>query len=373
MRAIIHIGMHKTGSSSIQNTLASAPLTGPKYLLSDNPNNSSIVRHVFESPGEAKGTAAVLMRDVKDVGALRTERRKLLEQALDAVDTDFIISSERLSLVDEIAVGRMKAILDEYCDAYSVIAYVRSPRSWISSAFQQKIKGIDSMMKPFARLIKWPVYRSRFEKYDHIFGRSNVELVKFDRSALHKNDVVADFCRRVGIDDTAITPVQSNNSLSLEALALIYIKRRHAGTRDWAEHKPRQRFIDDLRRIGTEKFALSEEIITPMVEANRADLAWIDARLGETMEDGPVHVARPVASERDLVDAGVAAAPLLDTITPGLSPDDPTPEKVAAVLRDLFALYRAQEGRQTRVRRTLTPEQLERRKRRELRQRGRRA
>ena len=229
------------------------------------------------------------------------------------------------------------------------------------------------MMKPFARLIKWPVYRSRFEKYDHIFGRSNVELVKFDRSALHKNDVVADFCRRVGIDDTAITPVQSNNSLSLEALALIYIKRRHAGTRDWAEHKPRQRFIDDLRRIGTEKFALSEEIITPMVEANRADLAWIDARLGETMEDGPVHVARPVASERDLVDAGVAAAPLLDTITPGLSPDDPTPEKVAAVLRDLFALYRAQEGRQTRVRRTLTPEQLERRKRRELRQRGRRA
>ena len=47
-RAILHIGMHKTGSSSIQETLARVPLQGAVYLLPETPNHSAVLSQAFE-------------------------------------------------------------------------------------------------------------------------------------------------------------------------------------------------------------------------------------------------------------------------------------------------------------------------------------
>lgn len=255
-----------------------------------------------------------------------------------AIDVPVVFSGERLSNVSEDAAEAAAAYFQKWCREIQVIGYVRSPRSWATSAFQQNIKGAHQPV--FNNLIKWPEYRYKFEKFDRIFGRENVSLIKFDRATLNGGDVVTDFCERIGA--TTIQPedhIFENDTLSLEASALLYVKRK-VGKPTWTMPRSgpaRSALVAALKVVGTTKLVLSPALFEPLREANENDLRWMEARLGEDLgEPLTSTVTDTVGSEDALFEVAVRSAFMLDLIQEGLAPARPTVETVAAALDAFF-------------------------------------
>jgi len=187
---IIHAGMHKTGSTSIQHTFNK--LDGDRV---DIPPRRGVDCNIwfyelFVRPAEFPEIRA--QKIAKYRLFLRTLERRRSGRAL----RPLLISGEGMSYDHKRAEKGLIAMA-EYLREHSgedvrVIAYVRPPRSFMSSWFQQKSRGTirNFMIDPDARRWQtvpnayWPRYRVRFEKFDTIFGRENVTLKPFQRERL---------------------------------------------------------------------------------------------------------------------------------------------------------------------------------------------
>ena len=350
---IIHAGMHKTGSSSIQDTFAK--LDGDRV---DIPPGCEIHCSSWFS---ALFTDLVRKRGISPEEIVDT-RHRLLGQTLERRRTrqttrPLLISSERMSQYDErIKKGliAMAGYLREHSEEdVRVIAYVRPPRSFMSSMFQQRCKvGLPGNLT--APNAFWPRYRARFEEFDHIFGRENVTLKPFQRERLEGGDVVLDFAREIGValDPGEVVP-PANETMGLEAVALLYVYWQSGKRFDrskghhmlWRKHfvgcisglgsrqfvpldahnaQPGMWQFIQPRPESSRRFALADTATDPVVEAHRADLDWMEARLGVPLSEPAVPEGEGIGSEAELIAVALAARPLLE-------------DRIAQVIADLPA------------------------------------
>ena len=118
--------------------------------------------------------------------------------------------------------------------------------------------------------------------FDDVFGRANVHLWKFDPKSFVGKCVVQDFCSRLGIAFPKDRIVRVNESLSREAVALLFAYRKYGrALGSTAMNGPEnQRLVAQLRKIGGSKFRLSAEAVRPILDRNREDIEWMEKRLG---------------------------------------------------------------------------------------------
>jgi hypothetical protein len=180
-----------------------------------------------------------------------------------------------------------------------IIAYVRSPGSYISSAFQELIK---AGMSTFNLNSGHPNYRRRFENFDQIFGKKNVQLIYFNPKKLKNNDIVSDFLTQTKLSDNIDTSVRINESLSLEATALLYVFNKYTAKRLNIVEKERIRskLIEFVRHIGKKKFILKSNILKNIVENNKADIEWIEKRMEMQIMDTSLDNSNGIGSEEDM-------------------------------------------------------------------------
>ena len=318
---IIHAGMHKTGSTSIQSTFAR--LDGNRV---DIPPRRGVNCNIwfYELFVQLAKSPEISPEEIVDT------RHRLLGQTLERRRPGralhpLLISGEDMSYDHEHAEIGLIAMA-EYLREHSgedvrVIAYVRPPRSFISSWFQQKSRGIirKTMIAPDARRWQtvpnayWPRYRARFEKFDTIFGRENVTLKPFQRERLEGGDVVLDFARETGVALDPGEVVRARESLSLGVAALLYVRQRFGKQRK--EIEPRGRhgyFVRQISTLGARRFVFADTATDPLVEAHRADLDWMEARLGVPLSEPAVPEGEGIGSEAELIAVALAARPLLE-------------------------------------------------------------
>jgi hypothetical protein len=301
LKIILHVGMDKTGTTSLQNSFHAGALAGrATYVrLGDQPNSSLPIMYAVDATESLENFGNRLPSAVKANLYMKVNARKEFERQLsDAVDKTAVISGEFINYMTATETVDLKAFLSTYSSDLTVVAYIRRPKSHIESVVQQIFK-YEAL--PLNTLVQHgPNYRKRFEKYDDIFGPDNVVLKEFDPALFPEGCVTRDFCRTFGLDIDESLVVRANESLSKPAVQMMNLfRRRYPGIVEGNDT-----LIGKMAELKGEKFRLHSKHFRRLIADMADDLAWIAERAGMDMSED---ISRydgqgAIESEKDLLD-----------------------------------------------------------------------
>jgi hypothetical protein len=221
-KALIHIGTGKTGTTSIQDSLASQKrkLAGVGY-----PNIVGNAHHFLEVIYQehsrlSRGHRSEYPNEASRLKSAKHLRSKFLRRVRQ--NRSIIISSEFLSRFKNEQVLALKCDLDNsgYTD-YRVVIYVRDPVSYYRSLLQQKLKASHHPSNP--RSFTYG-FREAIQSHRRYYGDKVV--VKAYDAQLYQEDVVRDFLRLAEqffkVDFSKVQSKSSNRSLSAEAMFIMH-------------------------------------------------------------------------------------------------------------------------------------------------------
>lgn len=219
-RVILHIGLPKTGSSSIQASLSGVD-TGDVRVVRFGENlfhNLPLSTLLSDDPARMRqhlnrghGPEAVEARRARWDAAFDVELAR---------DTPtLVLSSEVIANAGDAALGRLKNRIEGSGRRLEVFGYVREPIGLYGSALQQRLKQFDRLPRDFDPF----QYRKRLDFWVNAMPRDQLTLRDFVPAALTGGSPVRDFAAFCGIPDEAYREKQRNESLNAEVTRLLYI------------------------------------------------------------------------------------------------------------------------------------------------------
>lgn len=286
MKCILHFGMQKTGSTSIQTSLFHARLhEGYKYVNFGLPNSSMFLATAFLPKPEAfyankrRGIAGEYLAERRE-----EYRKSLLKQLFDSEEHTLIISAEDLTNMETKALNDLRNFIGQFTQDIDVVGYIRSPKSFMESSLQERIKHGRSR---FHIEQIFPMYKQRFEKFDKIFGHDHTFFWPFEPKTFPSGDVVLDFCSRIGLDFPAESVRRVNESLNMPAIKLLYAYRKYGpgyGVGDDAV-KSNARLLRALQELPGPRLRLSSRLVGPLLEKYHQEIDWMERRLGHSLSE----------------------------------------------------------------------------------------
>ncbi|GAB6142402.1 hypothetical protein JCM14076_31310 [Methylosoma difficile] len=343
---IVHIGMHKSGSTSIQNSLDG--FVSDKHLYAKigiTPNHSLPIYTLFAKNPEKHYLHRSHSRTPEIIKKYKNECINDIENAIYLAEKrTVIISGEEINVLCEEEIILMRGFLYKYFDKVTVVAYVRPPSQYISSAFQQGVK--DGSIKVFNIDKYYRSYRQLFEKFDKVFGKENVVLWEYNSKNFKNGCVVQDFCNKLEIILKSESIVRSNDSLSKDAVSLFYIYNKFCGKASFQE---RLKLRGILSSISNQKFIFSNALISSVLLKNSQDIGWIEDRTGISLSYENIDCKDiGVSSEQDLLSVSRSA---LNELSFLLNKDEcediyyKTPQQLANLLDSLCCMVSGRNGK----------------------------
>lgn len=231
----LHLGAHKTGTTSIQETFAAsrALLAAHGWLYpyfnykSYRENNHSFPLYLMAfEPGDNRNT------NPRFTTAEKKEARETyigqLHQQIRAFEGHrIILSAEDASLLPAYALERLKALLMAMCphvEQIRVLYTIRHPVQFWTSLIQERVKsGID-----FAKLRAFIEagtggFAPAVQRAQTVFGRDNLRLLRFEDLVAGKGGLVCGFLQALSPDLPQLPelPQGKNQAISLEAVHLM--------------------------------------------------------------------------------------------------------------------------------------------------------
>lgn len=308
-RCWLHIGMHKTGTTSLQANLKRIGSTSEwKYICvggklhMNTPFHAMFATDPFKYHWFAK--QGITPEALSEKGAKLRER---LATAISKSRAETIImSAEALPLIDKAGIARLKEFLDPLFDEIRVIGYVRPPVSFKISIFQEMVKGGRSKFDVGDIKLN---YRRKFEKFDQVFGRENVILRKFDPAGFAHGCTVSDFFTSIGLKSPDRATIQrANESMSRSACGILYAYRKFgpgygSGPGVVAENV---QLVEVLLAMKGPKFTAARSMVAAGLANESADLKWMAARLGAPLDENLAE-SGGIATEAELLEVPRAA------------------------------------------------------------------
>lgn len=304
-RVILHAGMHKTGTSTIQVSLSSG-LNNSRYVYLDlgEPNHSGPLVNLFgEKPENYHGNQKRGLT-VQDIQVIRERLRVSFNDQLSSLDVrTAIISAEDACRFSYHELSRIRDSISVHGHDIQAVIYLRPPRGYIESAFQQLIKGGQST---FNLESAYPRY-SNLKNFSAIFGEANCFFRLFRKSNLYEGDVLLDFLNEL---EPGLMPIKQNlvnEGISLTALKFIYAYRKYGpgygSSKDsiWLNNS----LVGRLANLPGDKLRLNPNLTDPYFKKWKDDLDLVASLLGSTAYqsfiDEPIHAHANVHSEADLL------------------------------------------------------------------------
>jgi hypothetical protein len=277
-RAIIHIGVEKTGTTSIQRFLAAnrAPLKALGYWYSSclalgNENHVKLCG-LAQSQTPKFPTVYNMLRIDGPEGRrefdarVRREFDDEIAQLPDHVHT-LIFSNEHLhsNLLEQEETRNLRAIVGAYASDIKVLAYLRRQDQLSVSLFSTRIKGGEPWTQVLPT-VHGPTALPYYFDYDHIlrnygaaFGEPNIIARVFERARMKDGDLVADFLEAAGIPDHPSLQQVPRQNESLSRAALYTLSLLNTSVPPWIKGKWNMN-RDNLVEILEEKFAYNEPL-----------------------------------------------------------------------------------------------------------------
>lgn len=205
----------------------------------------------------------------------------------------------------------MKQFLEKYFEKIMIVGYVRPPKSFMESAFQQLVKF--NNLGEFDFSIVYHPYK-KFEKFDEIFGEENVKLLKFSPKEFPESDILLDFFNHLGIERKKSKLDKANETMPQEAIAILFTYNYFGGRVDFGvynvpiEHK----LVTLLRSVGTTKFHFSSELVKSVLAQRSEDIKWIENRMGISLQED--YESEGIGSEEELLNYTMKSIPELKAL-----------------------------------------------------------
>ncbi|SIS97303.1 hypothetical protein [Paracoccus saliphilus] len=212
----LHIGSHKTGTTSLQHALR-------RYLAKDSDTtfidlrkpSSKLVRsrgkrRAFQAQIDLE-RAETIFADAVSLASLNTKK--------------FICSDEDFFwLNDPVTVAKFAAIIERYFTRIYIICYLRRQDQLAFAHRKQVIEGHAAARFYGANVTALPRYRPYYQRYFNYarkletiwapaFGKDNIILRVFERDCLMKGDIVTDFSETTDIAFEPIGKITTNISM----------------------------------------------------------------------------------------------------------------------------------------------------------------
>lgn len=221
-KLILHIGMHKTGSTAIQASLHASRKHllghGINYLDKVRMNHSTTFVSLFgDDPHKYHINVQSGINTPERAEKHNRSLRKIVSgEFADNECEKFVVSGEGLSILSLEGVKKLKNYIGNYFSDVRVVFYARRPLEFYKSMCQQYIVG-GRTLEQLKSNPPLPEYRFRLEKYLTTFGEDSVTVRLFDRDQLFNGDVVSDFLKILGLDSGSIEKIKKvqTNELSL--------------------------------------------------------------------------------------------------------------------------------------------------------------
>lgn len=299
MPFFVHAGMHKTGSTSIQRTLARQP--EPNFTYVDWPvaNHSTL----FELLTQTASSPLRLLRPLgitpANLARRRRPARNRLREQLAALRSPGVFSAETIFSADVVRLRRFAAVLSDLPITVQVLMYVRPPVSFAHSAFQQRLKGSPNWRLDPDRLI--PDYQRAIAALDEVFGRDQVSLRAYHPWKFPQGDVVQGFAQALGLHLSNRSVEVANRGLGAEAVALLYLYRHQMQQQGQPDRTALPALVAALGQFGRQPLRLSPGLLEPILASRQEMLDWLDRRLGRRLQDRHPDSGVEIGCEADLL------------------------------------------------------------------------
>ena len=276
-QVILHIGMPKTGTTSIQNSLYNIDRDGFRTVGFAERNHSAPMRTIFsENRLNYHGWKNRGYTD-NQIIEKKAEYENILEEELrDESVGCFLISGEGMSGLNESEQLNLCEFFTARNLKVRVIYVVRDPISFAASANQQHAKIGSKALK-----IINPGYKRRISGFIKGCGYENISIFKYED--LIEKGLIKSFSEIIGIE--LEEKGRLNESLTAEGLALLYalnnIKTATLGSK--INFDARLCIVNAIRDFfskpnGFKKLNLSKFQL--MNEAVAKDLVWLEKKFG---------------------------------------------------------------------------------------------
>lgn len=279
----LHVGMHKTGTSSIQRTLHSNKILLAKHGIGYNDsliNHSALLRLAFQderTPGASPDKRAMF-------------RHSLIQFFKTCEQPTLVISGEGASHLSWGAAQDMLAFLRKMVDRITIVIYVRPPRSMVSSIIQQRIR-VGLSIENIGHLT-WPNYPRAIGKFLSMHRDCDIVLQLYTPRELANGCSVATFLNIVGAHPGLYGQIalkNENTSLSMPAVALqlAAVEALKGTTNHLLVRRRLGRLAKELRHIEGPRFRLPDPVIDHVLcgPRPRAAIAWMEERLGRSFSE----------------------------------------------------------------------------------------
>lgn len=340
-KCVIHVGMPKTGTTSIQETLHNLDTERFVYArLCNFTGHGTPVFTLFAARPELHQSNSRRAHDAQAMRRFIARAGVDFDAALgEAQGRTLIISGEDILMLQQPELKAMRQRLNRKPEDITIAAYVRPPFSYMTSVFQERVRY--GRLTAFVGEKLYHSYRNSFEKFDAVFGREHVQLWKFERSSLRGGDVVRDFCARIGLEIPESRIVRANEGSSREFVCLKFQYNRFCKANDFEPMTmPQvQSMAQWLKGLGQTKFRFASSTLRHVLAANRRDTAWMEERIGQSLDevDGEEQ-ASDIRGEDDLLQP-VAGAD--ETIRKALDEAEAKAEDGTSTMDLLHGLRRA--------------------------------
>lgn len=179
-RVIIHVGMHKTGSTSLQKALFNGRNLLRKfdivYVGMDNCDNA-IQLHFAQNYDR---TSLYKSSSPTQVELIAKNRAAEIEAEIsNSACRNIIISNEHFCLLQPAGIMRMKEFFSRFGEVHIIYVY-REILPWIASFTQELVKA-RNITKPVTYSEGIRFLNLRPKRFVDVFGRSSVHFLKFEK------------------------------------------------------------------------------------------------------------------------------------------------------------------------------------------------